>query len=153
MKRRTLLLAATSLVLSCSLSFAAPENGYWQPASSSAAAITGEIAISDSKVTINYAGFTIAQIRKLSAAEVSLAFDADVNAGGSGNLYRLNVPAAKRFVGHNTLCGSEDTQWMATYVEGRTLQVAFFSGEDMPVFTIDALANSRALCGTFSYVR
>jgi hypothetical protein len=42
---------------------------------------------------------------------------------------------------------------MAAYVAGRTLHLAFFSGQKMPVFTPDAIANSTDLCGTFSYVR
>jgi hypothetical protein len=122
-------------------------------ASNSANAITGDIAISETRLSINYIGFLIAEIRKLGPAEVSAVFDADVNAGGNGTLYRLNVPAAQRFVHHNTLCGTEDTQWMATYVEGRTLRVAFFSGSKMPVFTFEALSNSTDLCGTYTYTR
>jgi len=51
------------------------------------------------------------------------------------------------------LCGSEDTQWMATYVLGKTLEIAFFSGPKMPVFTMDAMENSTDLCGKFSYAR
>ena len=72
---------------------------------------------------------------------------------GSGYLYRLNVPATKRFLHKNSLCGSDDTQWLATFVEGRSLRVAFFSGTDAPVLTVDALANSTDVCGTFSYSR
>ena len=41
---------------------------------------------------------------------------------------------------------------MATYVSGNTLQVAFFSGSAAPVFTMDALAHSTDLCGTYTYV-
>jgi hypothetical protein len=84
---------------------------------------------------------------------VSAAFDADVNAGGTGALYHLTVPAAKRFLHHNTLCGGEDTQWMATFASGNKLQVAFFSGASAPVLTVEALGKSTDLCGTFSYVR
>ena len=153
MKRRILLGAAACLALACSLSSAAQDKGYWRAASSTAAAITGDIAISDNKLTINFTGFVMAPIRKLGADEVAAAFDADANAGGSGSLYRLSVPAAKRFLHHNTLCGTADTQWMATYVEDRTLRVAFFSGSDAPVFTFDAIANSADRCGTFTYVR
>jgi hypothetical protein len=93
------------------------------------------------------------RVRDLAPAEVSAAFDADVNAGVKGALYRVNVPASRHFVHHNTLCGSENTQWMATYAIGRRLQVAFFSGSEPPVFTLDALRNSTDLCGTFSYAR
>lgn len=42
---------------------------------------------------------------------------------------------------------------MAAYVEGRTLKVAFFSDAKPPVFTLEALANSPNLCGTFTYTR
>jgi hypothetical protein len=40
---------------------------------------------------------------------------------------------------------------MATYMEGRTLHVAFFSGANMPVLSFDALQKSTDLCGTFTY--
>jgi hypothetical protein len=153
MKRRILLGAVAGMAMACSLSSAAQDRGYWRAASSAATTITGDVAISDTKITINFTGFTLAPIRKLTAAEVMATFDAEADAGGSGNLYRLTVPAAKRFLHHNTLCGSEDTQWMATYVEDRTLRVAFFSGADAPVMTVDALANSTDLCGMFTYVR
>jgi hypothetical protein len=99
------------------------------------------------------ASFPAAQIRKLEAAEVSAVFDADVNGGGSGNLYRLNISGAQRFLHHNTLCGTEDVQWMVTYALNKDLQVAFFSGSSQPVFQFEALRNSTSLCGTFSYAR
>ena len=150
--KRSLLLGVAA-VLACSLSSSAQDKGNWRAASSTAVSITGDIAISDAKIAINFVGFPIAQIRRLEPAEASAAFGAESGATGSGNLYRLNVPAAKRFLHHNTLCGTADTAWMATYVEGKTLQVAFFSGSSAPVLTLDALANSTDLCGTFSYAR
>ncbi len=153
MKKRSLLVAASTFALACSLTCPAQDRGYWQAASTTASAITGDIVIADATVSINFAKFPLAQIRTLTAAEVAAAFDADANAGGSGSLYRLNVPSTRRFLHHNTLCGAEDTQWMATYVSGRTLQVAFFSGTNAPLFTVDALANSTDLCGTFTYAR
>jgi hypothetical protein len=153
MKQSTLASAAAMFVAACSLMWGAQEKGIWRAASSTAESITGDIVISDAKLSINFTGFPIAQIRKLEPAETSAAFDADVNAGGSGNLYRLSIPGSKRFLRHNTLCGTEDTQWMATYVEGRSLRIAFFSGPNMPVFTPGGLGNSANLCGTFSYAR
>ncbi|HTV66874.1 MAG TPA: hypothetical protein VMD98_14790, partial [Bryocella sp.] len=149
MKKRTLF-AAASLLLAGAISGAAQDRGYWRAASSTATGITGDITISIAKVTINFATFPLAQIRALKPAEVSAVFDADVNAGISGTLYRLDVPAGKRFLHRNTLCGEDDTQWMATYVTGHTLDVAFFSGDDMPVFSFDAIQKSSALCGTYA---
>ena len=129
------------------------ERGYWQAASNTAASITGDLSISEAKITINYKAFPLASIRSLKPAEVSAVFDADANSAGPGTLYRLKIPAEQRFLHKNTLCGAQDTQWMAAYVVGKSLQVAFFSGEDAPEFTFDAIAHSSNLCGTFSYVR
>jgi hypothetical protein len=145
-------LAATLLVL-CSLSAPAQDRGYWRAASSNAAAITGDIAISPSKLIINFVGFPVVQARRLKPAEASSVFDADVNAGIEGTLYRLSVPANKRFLHRNTLCGDEDTHWMATYVSGRSMQVAFFSGDTEPTFKFGAIQNSRELCGVYTFVR
>jgi len=131
-----------------------PDRGYWQPASNTAAAITGTLTIADAKITINYTTFPLAYIRSLKPEEVVSVFDADVNTAGEGMLYSLRVPPDQRFLKKNTLCGTDETQWMATYLSSpKTLEVAFFSGDDPPVFTMDAMSNSRILCGTYSYAR
>lgn len=145
---------AAAVALLCTIpAVAQQDRGYWRAASTTANSITGDIGLSDSKITINFITFPMVQARELKPAEVSAVFDADINAGGMGVLYRLTVPASKRFLHHNTLCGSEDTQWMATFVSGRNLQVAFFSGTEVPVFTFEALRNSTDLCGTYTYAR
>ena len=153
MKCERLFYAVMGLMIACCVSAGAQEKGMWRAESSTAQSITGDIAISGEKISINFTGFVIAQIRRLEPGEVSAVFDADSAAGGSGNLYRLNIPSSKTFMHHNTLCGTEDTQWMATYVAGRTLKLAFFSGPNVPQFTLNAIANSTDLCGTFSYTR
>jgi hypothetical protein len=143
------------MVLSGAIQGVAQEQikGYWRAASNTAASITGDISFSDFKLTINFRGFPIAQARTLKPAEVSAVFDEDVNSAGPGALYSLNAPAELRLLHHNTLCGTEETRWMAAYVSGRTLKIAFFSGENAPVFTIDAISNSPNLCGTYTFVR
>lgn len=148
-----MLWVVAALLLGCSLPSAAQDRGEWSAASSTAKSITGDISISDSKVFINLLGFPIAPIRKLTADEASAIFAAEGSRGQGGNLYRLNIPATRRFLHKNTLCGSEDTQWMVTNVAGKSLQLAFLSGADMPVFTPEAMGNSTDLCGTFSYSR
>jgi hypothetical protein len=144
---------AAGWTLACSLACVAQEKGYWRAASSNADSITGDIAISDAKVTINLTTFPLAHIRKLEPGEIGAAFDADINSGISGSLYRLNISGAQKFLHHNSLCGSDDVQWMATYVLNKSLQVAFFSGTEMPVFKFEELQNSTNRCGTFSYAR
>ena len=129
------------------------DRGLWSATSTNAHAITGDITIGEAKVTLNFFMFPLAQIRRLKPVEVSAVFDADVNAGIEGTLYRLRIPGTQVFVHKNTLCGGEETQWMATYVTGHTLKVAFFSGDDMPVFTFDAMQNTTTVCGSFVYGR
>ena len=149
MKRVSLFAAALLLTLAIH----AEERGYWRAASNSARNVTGDISLGDEKLTINFSTTTISKVRPLEPTEVSSVFDTDSAAAGTGSFYRVNIPAAKKFLHKNTLCGSDDTQWLATYVQGRSLRVALFSGADMPVLTADALANSTDVCGTFSYSR
>ncbi len=153
MKKRMLFGVVASLLLAAAVAGAAQDQGGWYAASTTATSITGDIAISKDRVSIDFISYPLASIRTLKPVEVSAVFDADVNAGISGALYRLRVPARQRFLHKNTLCGDEDTQWMATYVTGKTLEVAFFSGDDMPVFAFDAISKSTDLCGTFAYSR
>jgi hypothetical protein len=143
---------AASLLLCC-LTLTAQEKGIWSAMSSNARSITGDVELSNDRISIDFVPFTMARIRGLEPAELSAAFDADSNSPGSGSLYRLNVPFSRKFLHKNTLCGNEETQWMATYVRGNGLQLAFFSGEKPPVFTLEALANSSDACGVFSYAR
>lgn len=154
--RNLLKLVPSVLALTCALCCAAqgPDKGYWQPASNNAASITGDIAIGNAKLTLNFRSYPLAAIRSLKPAEVAAVFDADVNTAGQGALYRLRVAAPTKLLHHNTLCGEDDTQWMATYLsDPKTLQVAFFSGDDEPAFTMDAISKSSRLCGTYSFVR
>ncbi len=158
MKRLFGVLVLASLFLGISAWAHAQETGYWQAASTSAKKITGDVSFSSEKISIDYHTFWIAQIRTLTPAEISAAFgvafnESGANTAGSGNLYRVSIPADRRMLHKNTLCGSDDTQWIATYSTGRTLQLAFFSTSHMPVLTSSALASSSNLCGVFSYAR
>ena len=141
------------LVLTTWVSGSAQEFGYWRAESKTAHSVTGDVGISDARLTINFYGFNIVRARDLEPVEVSSVFDTDSAGSIKGRLYGLSIPAAKKFLHKNTLCGSEDTRWMVTYAEGNALQLAFFSGEKPPVFNVDAIANSTSLCGTYSYIR
>ncbi len=152
MKSLFVLIMAFPLLLVSSPAHA-QDKGPWRAESSTARTITGDIEITDSRLMINFAVFPLANIRSLTVAEASAAFDADRSAPGGGFLYRLRIPAEKRFQHRNTLCGSDETQWMATWESGPALQVAFFSGDKMPILTLDALNGSPAVCGIYGYVR
>ena len=142
-----------ALLLCVPVAGMAQEGGDWRAADSSAKGTTGDVAFSGEKIIINFSSFTIAEIRALKPDEMTAAFDADPAALGSGHIFRLSIPAEKRFLHKNTLCGSEETQYVVSYVSGKTLQLAFFSGASMPVLSVDALANGGNLCGVFSYTR
>jgi hypothetical protein len=139
------------LILFACVCVTAQEKGYWRAASSTAKGVTGDVAFSPDKITINFASFTIANIRDLTPDEVATAFEGA--AGGAGTLYRLSIPGDKKFLHKNTLCGAEETQWVVTYVAAKNLQLIFFSGSAMPALTVDGMANNTDLCGTYSYVR
>ena len=152
------MMISTSAVLglSCCLPVAAQEKGRWQPLSTTARGITGGVAFSDEKLMISFFKFPIAEIRELAPGELLvLAMDDPAGKGAamSGHLYRLSIPAEQRFLNRNTMCGGEETQWMTTAVRGKMLQLAFFSGAQMPVLTAEAMANTTSLCGTFLYSR
>jgi hypothetical protein len=152
MKFRAVFLVLLAAALTSSASAIAQESGPWRASSSNARAITGDIAFSPTKLAINFTAFTIAQIRSIKTDEVRALFNPDSPVGG-GNVFRVDIPADKKFLHHNTLCGSDDAQWIVTYAQGRDLQVAFFSGATPPVLTFEAVNNSPTLCGVFSYVR
>ena len=140
-------------VCGCVLALAAQEQGAWRAASKTARGVTGDVGFGGEKISINFSSFPVAQIRELQSAEIAAAFGVDGQPGGNGNLYRTSIPASKKFLSKNTLCGSEETQWIASYVAGKQLQLAFFSGAAMPVFTAEAMGSSENLCGTYAYVR
>ena len=141
------------LFLAFSLPLAAQDKGYWRASSQTASAITGDIFITDAKLTMNFLAWPLVPVRALKPVEISAVFDADSNVAQAGNLYHISVAADQRLLHKNTLCGKEQTQWMATWIDGRNLHVAFFSGATPPVFTFDAIRNSPDLCGTFLYSR
>ena len=154
MKRETSLRTfAASLLICCLIPAHAQERGFWQAASNSARSITGDVTLADEKITINFSTSTISKIRVLAATEVSAVFDTDSGTTAAGSLYRLKIPAEKKFLHKNSLCGSENVQWMVAYAQGNSLQLAFFSGDKPPVFTFDAIGNSTDKCGTFSYLK
>ena len=128
------------------------ERGYWRAASKTANAITGDVDISEYKISINFYTTALADTRSLTPAEVNAVFSSE-SAAGPGELYRMSIPGNKKFLHKNTLCGGEEAQWAAVYVAGKTLNLAIFSGSAMPVFTAEAIGSSTNLCGTFAYVR
>jgi hypothetical protein len=146
----SLKLLALTLLLTLPL-LAQQEKGEWRAANQTARTITGDVLFTGDRISINFTRFAISRTRALEPSEISATFDADATAGGFGNLYRVNIPGGQKFLNRNTLCGSEEVLWMATYLQGRSLKLAFFSGEKLPVFTLEALANSSDLCGTFVY--
>lgn len=151
MKSPILVTSLALLLTACAAS--AQDRGYWKALSTTARGVTGDIGLSDEKLTINFSPITIAEIRPLTPEESAAVFDLQPGDQSVGKLYRLNVPAKKMFLHHNTLCGAEDTQWFLTLVSGKTLQTAFFSGSQMPTLTKEAVGSTTTLCGTYSYTK
>lgn len=129
------------------------EAGPWRASSQTARTITGDIAFAPNKLIINFLSFPISRIRALGNEELNAAFNPDPGAQGNGSLFRLEIPSSQRFLHKNTLCGSDDATWLATFISGRTLALKFFSGQKPPDLTPEALADSSDLCGTYIYTR
>ncbi len=142
---------ATLALLACAVG-QAQEAGSWRAASTTAKRVTGDVAFTDTKIYLNFSAFTLAQIRALTPAEITALFPGASDTG-AGNLFRTEIPGEKRFLHKNSLCGAEDTQWVVTYVSGKRLQLALFSGNSIPALTPEALANATNLCGTYNYAR
>ena len=131
----------------------AQERGSWRPASKTAQSITGDVTFNGDRMTINFFSLPVAEIRPLKPDEVLAMFDGADASAGAGHLYRLSIPGDRKFLHKNTLCGSDETQWMATFVAGKELHLAFFSNAKPPVFSVEELGKNENLCGTYSYVK
>ena len=151
MKLHTGLLISFGLI--CTFSAGAQERGDWRASSKTAQSITGDVGFGNDKFTVNLTGFPMVQVRPLKPDEITSAFNDPAANTGTGHLFRLSIPGGKRFLNRNTLCGSEEVKWMATYVSGKQLQLAFFSNDAPPLLNAEALGNSSSLCGTYAYVR
>jgi hypothetical protein len=131
----------------------AQEKGQWRAASKTARSITGDVAFSASRMSINFVGYTIAQLHQLSNEEVSAVFDGADGSTGVGNIYRTDIPGSKKFMGKNTLCGGEDVEYVVTFVSGKELQMGFFSGSAMPTLSGEAMMKATSFCGSYTYTR
>jgi hypothetical protein len=130
----------------------AQEKGGWRAESATAKSVTGDLLFGPDKLTMNFTRYPLAQIRALEPAEAKAVFE--VEGGGMGNLYRVSIPGDTRFLHKSMLCGGEETDWVVTYVSGKKLMVAMFTGEKIPTLTVEAmLGDSGTLCGKFEYVR
>jgi hypothetical protein len=140
--------------LGCAASAVAQDGGYWRASNDTAKSTTGDIGIGSLKVTIDFQLFTVAQIHNVDATQARAVFDIDAPEGAIlGNLYHLSIPAGKKFLHKNAICGNEETQYMVTAVVGKEMHVAFFSGAAMPELKAEAIMNSTNLCGTYTYTR
>ena len=141
------------LLLTFCLTAAAQELGYWRAASNTARSITGDITLSEEKLGINFLVFPMVRVRPLTDSELSATFDSDNSVDHAGSLYKIDISGSRKFLHKNTLCSNEDAQWIATYVSGRTLKMAFFSSLKPPVLTMEGRADATDLCGSYSYVK
>jgi hypothetical protein len=152
MKVRLLVVASLMCGL-VGLRASAQDAGYWRAESETAKSTTGDIGIGSMKIAINFQQFTVAQIHAVDAEQARAVFDLEPGTVASGNLYHLSIPADKKFLHKNAICGNDETQYMVTAVVGREMHVAFFSGAAMPELKAEAIMSSTNLCGTFTYIR
>ena len=153
MKQTKLFGVILAFVLFHPVSAPAQQRGDWRASSKNAQAITGDVSLGTEKVVINLVEFPMSEIRRLTPVETKATFDLDTDPVRGGDLFRINIPATKKFLHKNSLCGADDAQWIVAYGVGRSLQLAFFTGLQMPIFTPEAIATTTNLCGIYSYNR
>jgi hypothetical protein len=154
MKLRIPALLTLAIALFGSVAASAGEKKtYWGAASSNAIAITSDVELGASKLSIGYIDFPINKAKEISLTEAMAAFDVDTATPGAGTLYHINIAASTRFQHNNTLCGGEDVLWMLAWTTKHSLKLAFFSGADQPQLTFEAVSKSQDLCGVFTYTR
>lgn len=79
----------------------AQEKGNWRAANSAARSMTGDVALSNEKLAINFASFWIAQIRALKPEELAAVFNTGDDAAGSGNATAGNSAADSGAAGNS----------------------------------------------------
>ncbi len=137
----------------------------WTAMSHTAYAITGDVVTSRDSISLLKKSYPLVLDRDLHGDELQnsaklLYVEAVTSSGLVGRLFRTEIPATTHLINDNTICGSENAEWvlvLTTHAEGRGsdtgdwLYLAFFSGDAEPVFQTQALENSKALCGTYNY--
>ena len=109
-------------VLACCVSVTAQDRGLWRAANSSAQSITGDVAISGDKLSINYTSFTIAQIRAPRASRGWRSF----RYGQQFREQRLSLPVKR--TGNKKIHAQEHSVWIRGYaVDGHLRRRELFA--------------------------
>ena len=138
-------------VLLVAVAGGAQELGYWHADSDTAKKVTGDIAIGQTRLTINFMPFPMTQIRVLKPEEMQALFDLEGTPASGGTLYRLSIPAGRTILHKTAICGNDDTNWMATALVGKKLEVAFLSGAAIPDLSLDAVLKGTNICGVYTF--
>jgi uncharacterized RDD family membrane protein YckC len=131
----------------------------WMPHSDSATWVTGPILMSTTGISIKNIIYPLTLTRPLKGNELESAaqiFHLQSSQDDEGWLFRANISSATRLINDNTLCGTDDAQWLIAVVtpDGpsttRELHLMFFSGDSEPAIQ-PGLEKSSKECSSFVY--
>jgi hypothetical protein len=125
----------------------------WSAMSTTAMSITGDVTLSPTDLTMAGTGYPLTHVATVPAQQrAGIGQFIAVTEPAAVDLYRIKIPGARKLRNGNTLCGGNDVAWLLVVSgSGPTLALAFFSGAAQPPLDPNALSNSTALCGTFTY--
>jgi hypothetical protein len=130
---RLLPIALSFLLLSLSPAFA--KAARWTATSSTAMAITGDIAVAADSITFgNGASIGIKQA-----------------APDRPDVFIIDPPSNPVLLQGNGLCGDQPPTFLTLYRDGGSLALSVFDGPDMPPSPAGALDTPPGLCATYHY--
>ena len=130
----------------------------WLATSNTALAITGDIKLSPTKLTMARRDYPLTLVRDIDAqhlSDIGKSFASDHPT--AARLYKTRIPAKARLLNGNDICGPWDANWLLAVNEnntddnGPTLSLAFFSGDSEPHLDYEAIENTTNLCETYGY--
>lgn len=119
----------------------------WTAMSRTAMAVTEDIGLTPSAITIKGTDYSLTLVREIADTDLAEASEiVNESKVSTARLYKVRVPE---------FCGAgSDAAWMlAVYsVEAHGLSLAFFSGNEEPILNDQTVSTGHNLCGTFAYV-
>lgn len=156
--KKRLVSVAGALILAAGV--AAVQSGHaqaaatkWGAISTTAMSITGDVAMSPTGLTMAGTEYPLTHVATVPAQQrAGIGQFIAVTEPTGADLYRIKIPGTRKLHNGNTMCGGKDVTWLlAVSGSGPTLALAFFSSAAQPSLDGNALGNSTAVCGTFTY--
>jgi hypothetical protein len=132
----------------------------WTAMSRTAMAITGDVGLTSSTITIKNTDYPLKLVREVAANDLAdTGKIVNEEHPSAARLYNSFISKTAVLLNGNTICGpDEDATWtLAVYTTGDKgldtgLSLAFFTGSAEPSLNYQTVSTGHDLCATFAYV-